>query len=203
VRPLRSRPIVAAAAMLAAAPALGQAPESRYTELVGGRCRFISGSRAPEADEVKRCPGHGGAEVETRYSHTRLSLSYRFSEKQRADDVVGAWSAGKTVEWRGIKGKKGFEPYAAIVRLAMKDHENGKPGPVADGEVLAVMRVDPREAEACAIAYVDAKANANPNLLARDAADRLGPAFDCGSEMAAVIGAATRWTSELIAARPP
>ena len=42
--------------------------------------------------------------------------------------------------------------HAAIVRLAMKDHENGKPGPVADGEVLAVMRVDPREAEACAIA---------------------------------------------------
>jgi hypothetical protein len=84
----------------------------------------------------------------------------------------------------------------------MKDHENGKPGPVADGEVLAVMRVDPREAEACVMAYVDAKANANPSLLAREAADRLGPAFDCGSEKATVIGAATRWTSELLARRP-
>ena len=63
------------------------------------------------------------------------------------------------------------------------------------------MRVDPREAEACALAYVDAKANKAPNLLARDAADRLGPEFDCGSETAAVIGAATRWTGELIAAR--
>jgi hypothetical protein len=170
---------------------------------VGGRCKFVSIDKETNEDQVKRCPGHGGAEVETLASHTRLHISYRFSKTQVAKDVVAAWSAGKTVEWRGIKGKKGFEPYAAIVRLAMKDHENGKPGPVADGEVLAVMRVDPREAEACAIAYVDAKANANPNLLARDAADRLGPAFDCGSETAAVIGAATRWTSELIAARRP
>jgi hypothetical protein len=200
---LRSRLIAAAALFFAAAPALGQAPESRYTELVGGRCRFISGSKAAEADDVKRCPGHGGAEVETRYGHTRLSLGYRFSERQRAEDVVGAWSAGKTVEWRGIKAKKGFEPYATIVRLKMKDHENGKPGPVADGEVLAVMRIDPRESEACAIAYVDATANANPNLLARDAADRLGPAFDCGSEKAAVIGTETRWTRELRQRREP
>jgi hypothetical protein len=192
---------LAAAALMLAAPAVAQARESRYTELVGGRCRLVSGSTAPEADEVKRCPGPGGAEVETLARHTELSISYRFSAKLRADDVVRAWSAGKTVEWRGIKGKKGFEPYAAIVRLLLKDHENGKPGPVADGEVLAVMRIDPREAEACAIAFVDAKANPNPNLLARDAADRLAPAFDCRSEKPAAVGSATRWTSALLASR--
>ena len=44
-----------------------------------------------------------------------------------ADDVVGAWSAGKTVEWRGLKGKKGFEPYTAIVRLEMKDTRTASP----------------------------------------------------------------------------
>ncbi|HEX8165665.1 MAG TPA: hypothetical protein VF601_07745 [Beijerinckiaceae bacterium] len=193
---------LAAALIVAAAPALGQAPESRYTELAGGRCRFVSADRETGEDAVKRCPGHGGAEVETLSSHTRLSIGYRFSARQRAENVVSAWSAGRTVEWRGIKARKGFEPYAAIVRLLMKDHEAGKPGPVADGEVLAVMRVDPREAEACVIAYVDARANREPNRLARDAADRLGPAFDCGSEKPAVVGAGTRWTAALIGEKP-
>ena len=195
---------IAAAALVAAAPAFGaEAPESRYTELVGGRCKFIPGSREPEGGDVKRCPGHGGAEVETLSGHTRLSLGYRFSANARADNVVTAWSAGKTVEWRGVKANKGFEPYATIVRLLMKDHDKGKPVPVADGEVLAVRRLDPREAEACPIAFIDAKANLKPNLLARDAADRLGPTFDCASEKPAAIGAATRWTRELIAARRP
>jgi hypothetical protein len=207
VRALRSRLLALAALTLApipaALPAFGQAPESRYTELVGGRCRFVSADRETNEDAVKRCPGHGGAEVETLSGHTRLHLGYRFSARQRAETVVTAWSAGKTVEWRGIKAGKGFEPYATIVRLLMKDRENGKPGPVADGQVLAVMRVDPREAEACVVAYVDAQANKDPNALARDAADRLGPAFDCESEKPAVIGRKTRWTTELIGSGKP
>ena len=194
---------LALAPVLAALPAFGQAPESRYTELVGGRCKFVSTDTETNEDQVKRCPGHGGAEVETLSSHTRLFISYRFSARQRAENVVAAWSAGKTVEWRGIKAGKGFEPYAAIVRLLMKDHENGRPGPVADAQVLAVTRVDPREAEACVIAYVDARANRDPNRLARDAADRLGPAFDCQSDKPAVVGATTRWTAALIGARKP
>jgi hypothetical protein len=197
------RPFLAAALVLAAAPAFGQAPESRYTELVGGRCKFVSMDKETNEDQVKRCPGHGGAEVETLASHTRLTIGFRFSARQRADGVVSAWSAGKTVEWRGLKGNKGFEPYAAIVRLLMKDHENGKPGPVADGQVLAVMRVDPREAEACVMAYADAQANKDPNALARTAADRLGPAFDCESDKPAVVGAKTRWTEELMGSGKP
>ncbi|HEX8666187.1 MAG TPA: hypothetical protein VF744_19400 [Beijerinckiaceae bacterium] len=194
---------LAAVLALAAAPAFGQAPESRYTELVGGRCRFVSVDKETGEDAVKRCPGHGGAEVETFASHTRLSIGFRFSRSQRAEDVVSAWSAGKTVEWRGLKGNKGFEPYAAIVRLLMKDHENGKPGPVADAQVLAVVRVDPREAEACVIAIIDAQANKDPNGLARTTADRLGPAFDCESDKPAVVGTKTRWTGELIGVGKP
>ena len=199
----RARLRLAAALILAAAPAFGQAPESRYTELVGGRCKFVSMDKETNEDQVKRCPGHGGAEVETLASHTRLSIGFRFSARQRADGVVSAWSAGKTVEWRGLKGRKGFEPYAAIVRLLMKDHETGKPGPVADGQVLAVMRVDPREAEACVMAFVDAQANKDPNDLARTTADRLGPAFDCESDKPTVAGAKTRWTGELTGSGKP
>jgi hypothetical protein len=113
--------------------------------------------------------------------------------------VVIAWSAGKNVEWRGHKTNKGFQPYAAIVRLLMKGPKSDKPD--ADGQVLALLRFDPREAEACAMAFIDARTNKDPNALARATADRLGPEFDCRSDKPSVVGAMTRWTRELMEPR--
>jgi hypothetical protein len=187
------------AASIAAAPALAQAParhETRYTDLVGGRCRFVAQDRETGEDALKRCPGHGEFELETLSSHTRVSLSFRFSRTQRVPDVVAGWSLGKSVEWRGIKSNKGFQPYAAIVRVLMKDPEAATRR--ADGEVLAVLRVDPAEAEVCPIAYVDARANRRANELARGTADRLGPTYLCDSDKPAVTGARTRWTDALM-----
>jgi hypothetical protein len=181
--------------------AYAQTAQSRYTELVGGRCRFVSIDRETNEDQVKRCPGHGGAEVETRSSHTRLFVSFRFSKSQVAKDVVAAWSAGKTLEWRGPKTNKGFQPYAAILRLLMKDPESETRE--ADGEVLALIRVDPREAEACAMAFIDARANKDANALARVTADGLGPEFDCRSDKPQVAGARTRWTAALVEGKQP
>jgi len=187
------------AACVAAAPAVAQpaAPaEMRLTDLVGGRCRFVSQDRQTGEDALKRCPGHGDLELETLSSHTRVSLSFRFSRTQRVADVVTGWSLGKTVEWRGVKSKKGFQPHAAIVRVLMKNPEAATPRP--DGEVLAVLRVDPGEAEACVIAYVDARANKGANGLARGTADRLAPAHLCESDKPVVTGARTRWTDALM-----
>ena len=182
---------------LMAAPVLAQpAAETRYTELVGGRCQFVSEDKRTGEDAVKRCPGHGDLEMETLASHTRVFLSILFSRTQRADDVVEGWSLGKTVEWRGAKGNKGFEPYVAIVRVLLKDPEAATRQP--DGEVLTVIRVDPREAEACAMVYVDARANKAANQLARDTADRLGPTYLCGSDKPTVAGTPTRWTDVLM-----
>jgi hypothetical protein len=190
---------VCVATCIAAAPALAQpaAPAgTRFTELVGGRCRFVSQDSQTGEDALKRCPGHGDLELETLSSHTRLSLSFRFSRTQRVADVVAGWSLGKTVEWRGVKANKGFQPYAAIVRVLMKDPEATTRR--ADGEVLAVMRVDPAEAEACVIAYVDARANKGANKLARSTADRLGPTYLCESDKPTVAGVPTRWTDALM-----
>lgn len=197
---MRINRLLLAACWLTSGSAFAQtppaAPETRYTELVGGNCRFISEDRRTGEDALKRCPGHGDLMVETFASHTRTSLSFRFSRKQRAADVVTGWSLGKIVEWRGGTANKGFEPYAAIVRVLMKDPEVVTRRP--DGEVLAVMRVDPREAEACVIAYVDARANKSANRLARDTADRLAPTFLCKSDKPEVAGARTRWTGALL-----
>jgi len=195
-----SRRLLACAALLLAGDvAHAQTPESRITELVGGRCKFVSIDKETNEDQVKRCPGHGGAQVETLSIHTRLHIGFRFSPKQVVKDVVVAWSAGKNVEWRGLKTNKGFQPYAAIVRLLMKDPESDKPD--ADGQVLAVLRFDPRESEACAMAFLDARANKDANALARSTADRLGPEFDCRSDKPSVAGATTRWTMELMKPR--
>lgn len=135
---------------VALAQPAGLAVETRYTELVGGRCKFISEEKGTGEEALKRCPGHGDLEVETFASHTLVSLSFRFSRTQRAENGVEGWSLGRRVEWRGLKGNKGFEPYAAVVRVLMKDPEAATPQP--DGEILAVIRVDPREAEACVAA---------------------------------------------------
>jgi hypothetical protein len=171
-----------AIAIVALPARAAEKPEVRYTDLTGKACRFVSGAKTADDDAVKRCPGHGGAEVETLAGHTRLRLSYRFSESQVARDVVVAWSAGKTLEWRGLK-----------------DPESARPE--ADGQVLALMRFDPREAEACVMAYIDAQANKDPNRLARTVADRDGPTFDCESDEPKVVGAETRWTAELMKPR--
>jgi hypothetical protein len=170
--------------------------ETRYTELVGGACQFLSQNKATGEDAVKRCPGHGDLEVETLSSHTRVSLSFRFSRTQLASDVIAGWGLGKTVEWRGIKANKGFQPYAAIVRVLMKDPEAATRR--ADGEVLAVMRVDPAEAEACVVAYVDVRANKSANRLARATADRFAPTYLCESDKPTVAGVSTRWTDALL-----
>ena len=65
-----------------------------------------------------------------------------------------------------------------------------------------MMRFDPREAEVCPLAYVDARASKDPNGLARATADRLALAFDCRSDKPIVVGGATRWTAELMKASP-
>jgi hypothetical protein len=189
---MRAAPFLATAIAALAALTQGRpaaAAETRYTELVGGRCRFVSEDKETHEDALKRCPGHGGAELETFASHTRVSLSVRFSPRQRAEDVVAGWSLGRRAEWRGAVTNKGFEPYAAIVRVIYM--EDAKPA----GQILAVLRIDAREAEACAAAYVDARANKDANKLARDAADRIAPTFLCDSDKPTVVGAATRWTS--------
>ena len=52
--------------------------------------------------------------------------------------------------------------------------------------MLAVTRLPP--GEVCHVAYVDAQANANPNELARKAADELARNFQCGKDEVHVIG---------------
>ena len=184
--------VLAAACMLGGATAPAQAPESVYTELLKGRCKFISIDKETNEEQVKRCPGHGGAQVLTRASHTTVYLSFRWSKSRMAEDVVSGWSLGDKVEWRGVRARKGFEPYATIVRVIVKDPDTL----VGGGHVLAVMRIDKRDA--CLAAAVDVSANKEANALAREAADTVARTFACGKDKPRVSGAATKSTEAVI-----
>jgi hypothetical protein len=184
--------VLAAACVLGAVPAPAQAPESAYTELLKGRCKFISIEKETNEEQVKRCPGHGGAQVLTRASHTTVYLSFRWSKSRMAEDVVSGWSLGDKVEWRGARTRSGFEPYATIVRVIVKDPDTR----VGGGHVLAVMRMDRQKA--CLAAAIDVSANKEANALAREAADTVARTFACGKDKPRVSGAATKWTEAVI-----
>jgi hypothetical protein len=58
--------------------------------------------------------------------------------------------------------------------------------------LLVITRLPP--GAACHVAYVDVKANANANDLAREAADTLARDFRCGTDKVKIFGASGRAT---------
>jgi hypothetical protein len=83
-----------------------------------------------------------------------------------------------TLEWRSLKGGA---PFATIQRWMLSDSENEQPnGRPTQVGLLVVTRLTP--GPVCHVAYVDVKANADPNVLARQAADEKARDFDCKSK---------------------
>ena len=87
-----------------------------------------------------------------------------------------------TLEWRTVKGAAA--PFAIIQRWTISDSantdRNGRPLPVG---LMVVTRLSP----VCHVAYIDVKANTDPNVLARQAADQSARTFDC-KDKAAIVG---------------
>jgi hypothetical protein len=177
-----------------------QAAESRYTSIENKVCRFdpVGDEPGDSDDQLKTCPGLGGTQVLVNPFHAMLRIGFAWPGKPKVDialPVVTAWSAGQKVEWRGVTTKKGFQPYAATVRMLYR--EDGKPG---EQQVLAVMRV--KRGEACLIGAVDIRANPNGYELARELADT-APQFDCKTGKARIVGVETEWAKNLVAEEDP
>ena len=92
------------------------------------------------------------------------------------------------IEWRLEKQQDGkARPFAAIARwnvarAADNLQKNGK----VSGRVLVVTRLGP--GAVCHVGYVDARANANANDLAREIADKHAHAFECGKDKPVILG---------------
>lgn len=179
-----------------APPLAAAAPQSRYTSIENKDCKFAPVGKEPgdAEDQLKTCPGLGGARVLVNAFHTRLRIGFAWPGRPKVEavpNVVEAWSAGMKIEWRGLTGAKGFEPYAATVRMLFPDEGTGK----ARHTVLAVIRI--KRGEACLIGAVDIVANKDGYELARGLADG-APSFTCGKDKPRIAGVETEWAKAIL-----
>jgi hypothetical protein len=168
---------------LVALPVLAQSGfTSGYTDLDLQQCLVL------EADDFGAswsCPGYKGFPLMVQEGDLRFSLQYGFNVDQNdaGNQTLPPFNnLGEKLEWRLSNASGRWFPVATIVRYHTADPETGE----NSGEVLVVTQL--KEGDTCHIAYVDAKANADANELARQAADNAGD-FSCMTDEVEIIGA--------------
>ena len=170
-------------------PANAQTFGSTYTSTAPKDCRMIGKPSELDGSTTRFCPGKSGLGVLISEDDLRETVSVGRNRAAAAKEPAAqAWfgpfnSTTNTVEWRAVDGK----PFAIIQRWHIADNsdedKNGRP--IAK-PMLAVTRLPP--GAVCHVAYVDARANPNPNELARKAADEFARNFKCGVDEVKVIG---------------
>ncbi|NVK34673.1 MAG: hypothetical protein HWE23_09355 [Rhodobacteraceae bacterium] len=155
------------------AQAAGQI-ESAYTKVILDDCTFVA------AEEVSStyagyftCEGYKGMPMAIAEGDLRMFVSFGTSAREEvaySQTLPMFNTINETFEWRLLDGK----PFATILRWFTDD------GLGATGQVLVVSQI--LAGHTCHIAYVDALANKNANVLAREAADTLAGRFDCQNE---------------------
>ncbi|MBX3513599.1 MAG: hypothetical protein KF826_14345 [Xanthobacteraceae bacterium] len=186
-------PCVLLLALIFAAPASAQQNTSQYTSVATKTCKKfdstkVAGDEIANAFECRGLPGYsvvvGEDDLRTVVSigvnrenaKDQLSLSQTFNPFNSVHD---------TLEWR-IDGKT-KKPFATIQRWYIADNadldKDSRPRTV---QLLVVTRTPP--GRSCNVAYIDVRANENPNLLAQQAADDLAQKFDCTKDKVHFIG---------------
>lgn len=173
--------VFATPCLAAAAPAI----ESAYTKVDENTCKWdqpAEGEDEAVDGGCATCPGHGAYIVRLCESDLRQSVFYGSAiPEEMSWNSFGQFNhAGPTVEWRLSFG----EPYAAIHRFFIENSDdNGDVTPQNQGQVLVISTVAGAfNTASCAVGYVDARANPNPNELARQVADELAMRFECGKD---------------------
>lgn len=177
-----TRSVFLAGLMLSAAPASAQSGfTSAYTDLDLSQCLVL------EADDFGAswaCPGYRGFPLRVQEGDLRFSLGYGFdpdADSPGFQTLPPFNSLGERLEWRLSNATGRWFPLATIVRYHTADPETGK----NKGQVLVVTQI--ARGNSCHIAYIDALANKDANILARAAADKAG-SFNCMADEPEVIG---------------
>lgn len=160
--------------------ATAKAADSVYTTLnLENDCTFY---RADEHGASGYCQGYKGYPV--LFDEGDLRQMVRFGHVAK---LAGQWESfgqfnhvNETIEWRIDENV----PYAAILRRFVENsNDNGEHTEAVRGQVLVVSRVaDHENPTSCVVGYVDARANANANALARELADSTARTFVCGKD---------------------
>jgi hypothetical protein len=170
--PLVPMGVPPSAADSSAAPA---SVDSAYTDLNLSQCTVM---QSDDFGSTWACAGHRGYPVMVSEGDLRFMLSYGLTpkaEKAASQTLPPFNNLGPRIEWRLSRASGSWMPVATIVRYLIDKVEPQTEG----GEVLVVTRLG--EGTTCQTAWIDAKANADANALAREAADR-AQAFDCSGE---------------------
>jgi hypothetical protein len=182
----------AAVALSIAAQAASQSVESAYSDYDAKACPHRPG-RDPEDGGEWRCKGLNGLAVLVSMGDQRMTMS--FGPRAEDEPAVGQTLQGfndvykARIEWRLLRdaGRRA-QPFAAIVRWnTFLLDERDTPDKAVRGQVLVVTRLGP--GGICHVGYVDARANADANALARTIADERARAFDCDRDKPIILGA--------------
>lgn len=125
------------------------------------------------------CPGFAGIPVYVAEGDLRMFVSFGAdadNEPAAGQTLPNFNTINETLEWRLRNGR----PIATILRWFPDKGDGGKPG-----SILIVTRVAP--GSTCQIARIDAQANSNANVMARQAADTLSDRHNC-NEPPVIIG---------------
>jgi hypothetical protein len=174
-------------------PANAQTIGSSYTSTAPKDCRVTSAGNGVDDSTIRVCPGMAGLKVVVSEDDLRETVSVGRNGATAAREPAAQAGFGPfnstttTVEWRALSGK----PFAIIQRWHLADtsdaDKNGRP---IGKPMLAVTRLPP--GPVCHVAYIDVKANADANELARKAADEVARGFKCGKDAVKVIGKSGR-----------
>lgn len=171
-----TRPSAALAALLGLAlPVLPAAAgtDSAYTKIQLQNCTQVeTASDEGTFGGAWTCPGHQGQEVYVAEGDLRMFVSFgpfAADEPAAGQTLPNFNTVNETLEWRMRDGV----PFATILRWFPSLDEGAR-----TGSILIVTQLVPGGGT-CQIARIDAQANSNANVLARQAADTMAGSFDC------------------------
>ena len=153
-----------------------QSFSSLYTSTAAKDCRV---KNTGQDGSVSVCPGKAGLIVLVTEDDLRQTVSVGRNQKAAENEPAASSGFGPfnsttdTVEWRATDGK----PFA----------KGGRP---TDKGLMVVTRLPP--GPVCHVAYVDIRANPNPNEIARKAADEIARDFKCGKDEVRIVGSRGR-----------
>ncbi|WP_350335621.1 hypothetical protein [Coralliovum pocilloporae] len=155
--------------------ALAQAIDSTYSQVKLEACSIID-KNEEEAWAKWRCRGLQGVPVYVAEGDLRFFVSFgQQAEREKAASQTFAFfnTINETLEWRRVKVLGKFRPFAVIHRWFVDDPD----APGRQVNVLVVTRLG--RWKTCHVAYIDASANPDANVLARQAADSMARDFNC------------------------
>lgn len=175
--------------MFAGNAAVAQQFSNYVSRLNLDRCVKVDRPGTEAHGDAYRCRGFKNAKEYDVYvfeQDGRFHISFgtdAFERKAAGQTLAPFNTIGDDLEWRLERRAGEWKPFAVIIRFFTEVEKDGE---FYRGEVLVVAKLGP--GEACHAVYIDAKANANANQLAREAADSTVRRFDCATQEPMVIG---------------